>query len=172
MQNKHYELETILSTFTNYKNGKAKKMLIFDRKPLGAMSKKLLIGFFFLLPLLDYAGAFNPWMFNMLGLVSAIVFFIVFLSMVMIMVVALTFMNNNAVIREVTPSWEEYFPNIPLPMVLNSNSKAPYRDFFKHCGEALSQNLTGEVLHENLKGAFAQMADENQEILEAMNRKR
>ena len=172
MQYKHYDLETILSTFTHYKNGKAKKMLVFDRKPLGGISKQLLIAFFFLLPLLDYAGAFNPWMFNMLGLVSAIVFFIVFLSMVMIMIVALTFMNNNAVIREVSPSWEEYFPNVPLSMVLNSNSKAPYRDFFKHYSEALNQNLTGDALHEKLKSAFSQMADENKEILEAMNRKR
>jgi len=171
MQEKIYPLETILAAISKYKKPNVTKRLIFDQSHMGGIGRRWIISFFLLLPILEYAGIFNPWMFNMLGIAQAIVFFIVFLSMLMIVVVALTFINNNKVIRQMTPSWKHYFPNVDLQMVLSSGA-TPYKDFYKHYSIALNDGLEGEALYNYLKDAFAIMQEQNKEMLEAINKDR
>lgn len=164
-----YSLETIFQALLKYKNSEAKKRLIFDQKPIGGISSKLIISFMISLPFLLFIGIFNPTMFEMLGLVQSIVFFIVFLSMVMILVTALGFVNNNKVIRQVTPSWESYFPDVDLRLCLKT-SGTPYKDFFKYYNEGLAQNLSEEAFQNHLTKSFEIMEDENRELSDAIKR--
>jgi len=170
MREETYELKTILDTVSKYKNQQVSKRLIYDQAPIKGIPAKWIIAFFISLPFIEYAGIFNPWMFNLLGIAQAIIFFIVFLSMVMIFIVAITFINNNKVVRQITPSWEKYFPDIDLKMILSSGV-TPYKDFFSHYGEAVHQNLKEESLYLFLEKSFEQMKNENSDLLEAMNRK-
>ncbi|PTB87939.1 hypothetical protein C9925_00985 [cyanobacterium G8-9] len=163
-----YTLETILSTLSKIKNGKAKKRLIFDQTPVGGIGAKWIIAFFISLPILLYIGIFNPAVFDMLGIAQAIIFYIVFLSMVMIMIIALTFINNNKVLRQIKPSWDDLFPGIDLKSALSSGA-TPYKDFFKHYSQAVKEGLEGEKLYAYLQKSFEQMKEENSELLEAMN---
>ena len=167
MQEKIYSLEAILASVSHYKKPRAKKRLIFDQSSLGGISSKWVIAFFWALPLIEYAGIFNPWVFGMLGIAQAIIFYIVFLSMLMIMVIALGFINNHKVIRQITPSWKHYFPDIELGWVLASGA-TPYKDFFKHYSAALNSALQGEALQNALHTAFSTMQQQNKDLYEAM----
>jgi hypothetical protein len=170
MQEETYELNIILNSISKYKNQEAKRRLIYDQAPLNGIPAKWIIAFFISLPFIEYAGIFNPWMFNLLGIAQAIIFFVVFLSMVMILVIALTFINNNKVVRQITPSWKSYFPNVDLKMVLSSGA-TPYKDFFKHYTIALRNGLENEALYQSLQNSFIQMETENSDLVEAINRK-
>lgn len=170
MQEEIYELNIILDSISKYKNKEAKRRLIYDQAPLNGIPAIWIIAFFISLPFIEYAGIFNPWMFNLLGIAQAIIFFVVFLSMVMILVVAIAFINNNKVTRQITPSWNKYFPNIDLKMILSSGV-TPYKDFFKHYTIALNHGLKDEELYHSLQNSFIQMETENSDLLEAMNRK-
>jgi len=169
MQEKDYSLKTILATLVKTKDTKVKKRVIFSQAPIDGISSKWVVAFFISLPILLYIGIFNPSMFAMLGIAQAIIFYIVFLSMVMILIFALTFINNNKVIRQIQPSWSSYFPNIDLPLVLSSGA-SPYRDFFKHYGQALEERVEDENLHTFLLNAFEEMKEQNKDLLEAMQR--
>jgi len=166
-----YPLETILAAISKYKKPKVKKRLIFDQSYMGGIGSKWIIAFFLLLPIIEYAGIFNPWMFKMLGIASAIVFFIVFLSMLMIIVVALTFINNNKVIRQMTPSWKHYFPDVDLTMALSSGA-TPYKEFLIYYAEALNAGLHGDDLYKNLQQSFHTMQKENADLLDRMQNSR
>jgi len=169
MQTKTYALKTILDTFTNYKNNEAKKKLIFDQSPVGGLASKWIILFFIALPFLEYAALFNPYIFNKLGIAQAIIFFIVFLSMVMLLIFTIVVFNNAKVVKKITSSWEEHFPKIDINMVITSGA-SPYKDFFKHYSDALKSGYSDTALHNALHKAFAQMADENSDLLNAMER--
>lgn len=166
MKEEHYSLQSILDSITKPDSGK--KRLIFDQKPLKGIGSKWLIAFFISLPFLLYIGIFNPTIFAMLGIAQAIIFFIVFLSMLMIMIFALAFINNNKVIRQIIPSWEHYFPSADLKLVLSSGV-SPYKDFFTYYEEAINKGLQGDALHVFLENAFMKMQEENAELLEHMN---
>jgi hypothetical protein len=166
MQETIYPLKDILDTFTSYNGKNIKKRLIFDQMPIGGIAKKWIILFFLLLPILLTVGIFNPSMFAMLGIAQAIIFFIVFLSMVMIMIFALSFINNNKVTRQITPSWQHYFPGIDLKMILTSGA-TPYKNFFKAYEEILNTDSTH--LEEKLQASFVTMEKENVDLLEMIN---
>jgi len=171
MQEEQFTLKTILNTFTKVKSNTAKKRLIFDQSPVGGIGAKWVIVFFFSLPVMLYMGIFNDWMFSKLGIAQAIIFFIVFLSMVMILVIAITFINNNKVIRQVEPSWKTLFPGIDLKWILSSGA-TPYKDFFKHYSEALNEDLEGDALYDFMQKSFETMKAENVDLLEMMNTSR
>lgn len=171
MVEENYSLKTILDTLTKTKNGKAKKRLIFDQTPVGGIGSKWVMSFFISLPVLLYVGIFNPAVFAMLGIAQAIIFYIVFLSMVMIMIIALTFINNNKVVRQITPSWDKYFPGVDIRQILSSGA-TPYKDFFKHYGQAMVENIEENDLHSFLLEAVEQMKKENSDLIEAMNNAR
>jgi len=167
--NRPYSLETIFKTLLKNNNSPVTKRLIFDQSPIGGIPSKWIIAFMISLPFFLFIGLFNPTMFAMLGIVQSIIFFIVFLSMIMILVTALAFINNNKVIRQITPSWEEHFPEVDLRLCLKT-SGTPYKDFFKHYNEAHSQNLSPEAFKEHLAKSFKIMESENQDLSDAIKR--
>jgi hypothetical protein len=166
-----FSLQTMLSTLYKIKNKKAKKRLIFDQTPIGGIGSKWVKVFFISLPIFLYIGIFNPKIFAMLGIAQAIIFFIVFLSMIMIMIAGLTFINNNKVIRQITPSWNKHFPTVELTQVLSSGA-TPYKDFLKSYNQLLSMDLDDAALEEKMKDSFKQMQEENKEMYEMMTNAR
>ena len=171
MKEEIFTLKTILDAFYKTKGTQATKRLIFDQSQLHGIGSKWIKVFFFSLPILLYVGIFNPTIFGMLGIAQAIIFYIVFLSMVMIMIAGLTFINNNKVIRQVKPTWNTLFPTVDLTQVLSSGA-TPYKDFVKHYHEVLKQDLKEEKLHAYLANAFKIMQEENSELFDAMNNAR
>lgn len=171
MQNKIYALKTILDTISTYKKPDVKKRMIFDQSPVGGIGSKWLMAIFLSIPLLEYAAIFNPYVFNMLGIAQAIIFFIVFLSVVMILIFTLAVINNAKAVKKITASWDHYFPDIDLKLIVTSGA-SPYKDFFKHYANALNTDLNDDVLHTNLKHAFEIMKEENKALLEAMENDR
>jgi len=169
MQEETYTLQTMLDTMIKIKNNKAKKRLIFDQSLLNGIGSKWVIAFFISLPILLYIGIFNPKIFGMLGIAQAIIFFIVFLSMIMIMIVGLSFINNNKVIRQITPSWNKLFPTVDLTQILSSGA-TPYKDFFIYYNQALNEGLKGEILVTRFKENFLKMQEDNKELFEVINR--
>jgi len=169
MQNKIYPLSDVLSSFYTIKNNCAKKRIIFNQGPLGGLDVKWIKLFFISLPILLYAAIFNSWMFHMLGIAEAIVFFVVFLSMTMITIALLTFANNNKVSRMASDTWSKYFENIALSDVMTSRA-TPYKDFLKYYNEDLEAGLQDEALIDSLQSHFIEMQKENSELFERMNR--
>jgi len=169
MQEETYSLKQMLDTLTKIKNNTVKKRLIFDQSPVGGIGAKWVISFFISLPIILYVGIFNPAVFAMLGIAQAIIFYVIFLSMVMIMIIALTFINNNKVIRQIDPSWQTFFPDVDLKLILSSGA-SPYKDFFKHYDKAVKAGTKDEDLHSFLQQAFSEMQEENKDLLEAMAR--
>jgi len=164
-----FSLKTMLSSLYKVNNGTAKKRILFDQAPIGGIGRLWVMLFFISLPVILFLGIFNPSVFAMLGIAQAIIFYIVFLSMVMIMVIALTFINNNKVIRQITPSWVALFPTVKLKQVLSSGTTA-YAGFTEFYSEFSSLNLDETALLEKFKEKFTQMQTENKELFEAMNR--
>ena len=169
MQNKNYPLEDILSAFYKAKNHHAKKRLIFDQGPLDGIKSTWLKLFFLSLPILLFIVIFNPFMFAMLGIAEAVVFYIVFLSMTMMIITLLTFANNNKVIRMSTPTWTSTFPTVDLRQVLSSGA-TPYKDFSKYYNKDLEAGLTGNALVKSMQKHFQAMQEENKELYERMHR--
>ena len=171
MDKPEYTLEEMLASFSTYKKPKARKRLLFDQSPLGGIGSKWIILFFILLPLIEYAGIFNPFMFGMLGIAQAIIFYVIFLSMIMILIFALAFINNTKVIRDIASSWEHYFIDIDINLILSSGA-SPYKDFFKHYSIALNKGLKGDDMYSYLQKSFTLMQEENKDLLEAMSSSR
>lgn len=171
-----YDLKTILSTVSTFnknsdRSKQVKKRLLYDQGPIGGLSIKYFWAIFIAMPFIEYAAIFNPIVFPMLGIAQAIVFFIVFLSIVMILIFALYAFNNRVVIDGIRPVWQTYFPDIDINLVLTS-SHSPYRDFFKAYSEIAGDDLSDQELHEKLKEGFVKMQEENKDLLEAMQRDR
>lgn len=169
-----YDLKTILSSVSTFKKNndkskQVKKRLLFDQAPVGGLSIKWFWLTFIAMPFIEYAIIFNPVVFPMLGIAQAIVFFIVFLSIVMILIYALYAFNNRVVIDKVRPLWEGYFPEIDIELVLTS-SHSPYREFFNQYSLIADDNLSDEALQAKMQEAIVIMQDENKDLLEAMNR--
>lgn len=169
MKEETFSLKTMLSTLYKVKNNQAKKRLIFDQVPIGGIGALWVKLFFISLPILLYIGIFNPKIFGMLGIAQAIIFFVVFLSIVMIMIAALTFINNNKVIRQITPSWNSLFPTVDLKQLLSSGA-TPYRNFIQKYNDLLAMSLDEKEFESKLKESFVAMQEENKELYEAMNR--
>jgi sensor histidine kinase YesM len=161
-----YSLKAILATFTK---SNASKRTLFNQAPLGGISSSVVTLFFFCLPFIEFAAIFNPVVFSWLGIAQSIVFFIVFLSIVMIIVFVVTWAINKRVLKKILPSWERFFPNVDIKMVLSSGI-TPYSDFYKYYAQC--HTLEEDALHKALLKAFAQMEDENKDLIEAMQKDR
>jgi hypothetical protein len=170
-ENTLYSLKTIFKSILKTKNKKAKKRLIFDQAPLGGIPAKLIIFFMLSLPFILFIGLFNPAMFEMLGIAQAVIFFVVFLSMIMILVTAIGFINNTKVIRKVTPSWEKHFPDVDLRLCLKT-SGTPYKEFFKYYNEGVEKNLSEDAFKAYLAESFTTMENENKELSDAIKKNR
>lgn len=169
-----YDLKTILLAVSTFKKNsdkskQVKKRLLYNQAPVGGLSIIWFWLTFFAMPFIEYAVIFNPVVFPMLGIAQAIVFFIVFLSIVMILIYALFIFNNRVVIDKIRPIWEGYFPEIELKLILTS-SHSPYREFFNEYSLISGDDLSDEELHAKMKEAVARMKEDNKDLLEAMNR--
>jgi len=169
MQNKIYPLENVLDALYKVNNKHAKKRLIFNQAQLGGVDVKWLKLFFISLPILLFAVIFNPFMFAMLGIAEAVVFYIVFLSMTMIVTALLTFANNNKVIRMSTSTWNTLFKDVDLKQVLSSGI-TPYKSFVTYYNQDLEAGLEGKALEKSLQSHFKMMQEENKELFERMHR--
>lgn len=145
--------------------------MIFDQSPVGGLGSRWLMALFLSIPLLEYAAIFNPYVFNMLGIAQAIIFFVVFLSVVMILIFTLAVINNAKVVKKITPSWNHYFPDIDLKLIVTSGA-SPYKEFFSHYANALNKDLNEDALYAYFKDAFGVMKEENKELLDAIQKDR
>jgi len=159
-----YDLRTILATFTKT-NGKRRS--IFNKAPVGGLGSPIVTLFFFSLPLISYGLLFNPYIFHILGIATAIVAYIVSMSLVMIIVFFITWKVKNDVVSAIEPSWNKYFPGIDLKLVI-SKGITPYNDFYKYYGEIKDIKQSEESLHESLLKAFEKMQEDNKELLNAI----
>lgn len=164
-----YSLTEILTALFKEKNGSIHKRLIYDQTTLQGIGSKWIKLLFVLLPFAMYASIFNPMVFNYLGIAQAIVFYIILLVFTMQIVVVLSFFNNKKVLKRVMPSWQHYFPEVDLKMVLSSGV-TPYVDFMKHYEGIIKEGVEEEVLHQRLEASFLQMEEENDQLVEAIRR--
>lgn len=163
---KHYSLTTLLDTFST-KTGK--KRTVFNGTPVGGTSSGIVKALLFSLPLVEYAAIFNPFVFGKLGIVTAIVLYIVGMSLIMMAVFLIILKTRNKVLLKINDSWNEYFPSVELKMVL-ATGITPYSDFFKYYSEYARMGLSEEELYTKLQNAFAMMQEENKELLIAIKK--
>ena len=161
-----YPLKNILLSFADKKGN---RRLLYNLAPLGGINSNLVKVFLLSLPFIEYALIFNPIVFNALGIATAIIFFIVFLSIVMIIVFYVHWSVKKKVIKKIKPSWGSYFPKQDLEMVLSAGV-TPYSDFFTAYAEILKSKPDDEDLHKSLQNAFLEMEEKNTDLINAMNR--
>lgn len=174
MSKTEFSLETILASITKYNKSPfpsmfAKKRTILNKAPLGGISSSALIFFFFTLPFIEFALIFNPVVFAKLGIAQSIIFYIIFMSIIMMIIFGVSWKNNRSVIAKITPSWNSYFPDIELKLILSSGV-TPYSDFFPRYSVVVVENPSPEALYNALRLAFDAMKEENRDLLEAMER--
>ena len=167
-------LEAILASICKYKKTTfpsmfAKKRTILNKAAVGGISSRTLAFFFFTLPFIEFFLIFNPVVFAKLGIAQSIVFYIVFMSIIMMIIFGLSWKNNKSVIAKITPSWNSYFPDIDLKQILSSGI-TPYSDFFSRYSIIAGENPSSEALQSSLRKAFDEMKEENKDLLEAMER--
>ena len=161
-----YNLRTILATFTKT-NGQRRS--VFNKAPVGGLGSAIVTLFFFSLPLIIYGLLFNPYIFHILGIATAIVTYIVSMSFIMIIIFFITWKIKNDVVIAVSPSWEYYFPGVDFKLVVAS-TRTPYDDFYKYYAEVKDIKQSEEALHKKLLEAFSKMQEENRELLNAIQR--
>lgn len=159
-----YSLKNILDAIAN-KDGK--RRLILNTAPLGGMGSKALYLFIGSLPFLEYGLLFNEYVFNALGIATAIIAYIILLSTSMMAVFAIVWFSNRNVIRKINKSWAYYFPNADIHLVMASGY-TPYREFFNHYSEAVKNNFSDDKLHSFMIKSFSLMEEENRDLLAAM----
>jgi len=169
MQEKQYELKTILASVFKGNDNSLKKRIIYDNAVFGGLSNKWIILAFIILPFAMYAAIFNPAVFNELGIAQAIVFYIILLVVAMQIVAIGSYFNNKKVVNTAIRSWEKYFPDIDFKMIISSGV-TPYVDFKKHYESALKDGLEGEALKIRLDNAFKEMEEENSILVESIRR--
>ena len=161
-----YTLKNILLSFAD-KNGN--RRTLYNAGAIGGLNTNLVKIFLLSLPFIEYAILFNPVVFNALGIATAIVFFIVFLSIVMLIVFFVFYIMKKNVIKKITPSWKKYFPEQDLVMVLSAGM-TPYSDFFKHYSAIIKENLSEDEMYKRLIKAFIEMENDNKDLLDAIKR--
>ena len=169
MSTTEFSLKAILDSMSRYKNGKAYKRTILNKAPLGGLSSNKLKLFFVTLPFIEFALIFNPFVFGKLGIAQSIVFYIVFMSIIMVIIFVVSWKNNKAVVDKISASWKSYFPDIDLKQILSSGI-TPFSDFFPRYSVLVTKNLSSEELQGSLRQAFDEMKEENKDLLEAIAR--
>ena len=161
---KTYSLKDILDTFAK---PDGRRRTIFNMGAIGGISSKLVIVLFLSMPFIEYALIFNSYVFGTLGIAQCIVLYIVFLSIIMILIFLITWKIKTSVIKRITPSWKKYFDTIDINMVLSS-TRTPYSKFFDYYAQGLCEMKSEDELHHYLLEAFKKMREENKELIEAM----
>ena len=164
-----YDLKNIIDTIFRSKHNRVQRRIIYNKSPIGGLSSQWITFILLLMPFLMYAAIFNPRSFEYLGIAQAIVFYIILLVFAMQIVIAVAYFNNRSVVKKITSSWEHYFKDVELKMVLSSGV-TPYMDFMKHYEASLSETLNNEELHNRLQASFETMKNENKDLIDAINR--
>jgi len=159
-----YSLNTILKSITK---SSGKKRLLYNFGPLGGLNSTIVTLLFFSIPFIEFAALFNPYSFAYLGIAQSVIFYIIFASMLMILVTGLIFAMNSNLVRKIQPSWEEHFPGRDIHVVLSSGV-TPYSKFFEYYSSILKEDLDEVSLHKSLLLALEKMEEENKELCEAM----
>ncbi len=162
-------LNAIFKLKKNNKTSCISKRLIFNQAPVGGISSMTLIVLFISFPFMEYAAIFNPYVFNYFGIAQSIVVFIVSLVVIMQVIFVLIWRNNKKTLSRLSSSWNSYFPDVDLKLVLSSGV-SPYNDFYKAYCEAATASSNDEQLHQALSKAFALMQEQNRDLLEAIQR--
>ncbi|QSZ42809.1 hypothetical protein GJV85_12015 [Sulfurimonas aquatica] len=166
MKNPEFSLKEILSTFTS---SSGKKLMIFNSAPIGGLSNIVYILFFISLPVIEYFVVFNQYVFDKLGIATCIVLYIVLSSILMMVVAAITWKLKKSVVKKITPSWNSYFKEIDLEMVVSSGI-TPYNNFFDYYSKAIKEGVNEDNLHKYLQDSFKEMQIENKDLIEALKR--
>ena len=169
MEKNIYDLKNIIDTIFSSKNNRVKRRIIYNKSSIGGLSSQWISFLLLLMPFLMYGAIFNPRSFEYLGIAQAIVFYIILLVFAMQIVIAVAYFNNRSVVKKITPSWEHYFKDIELKMILSSGV-TPYVDFMKHYEASLSETLSNEELQKRLLKSFEKMENENKNLIDAINR--
>ena len=175
MSTQTLSLEAILASICKTKKSNStttvNKRTLFNKGPLGGLSSSKLVLFFLTLPVIEFALIFNPISFAKLGIAQAIIFYIIFMSVIMMIIFFTSWKNNKAVLAQITPAWHEYFPDVDLRQVLASGV-SPYSKFFSEYSRLLDKNLSPTDLKLDLRAAFDEMQEENKDLLEAIAKDR
>lgn len=161
-----YPLKIILATFTK-PNGK--KRILFNKAPVGGLSATTITMLLFTLPLISFLLIFKTPVFDMLGIATSIILFIISSSLIMIAIFLVNIQVKKSVLKEITPSWNEYFEDVNLKLVL-SNTMTPYSDFFKYYEKVIHVEQSEEDLHKYLLDSLKKMQEDNRDLLEAMQK--
>lgn len=161
-----YPLKSILSTFAD-ENGKHRMM--FNPAAIGGYSSKILVLIIASFPFIIYAAIFNDYIFNKFGIATCIVAYIVFLSFFMNIGFFIVWNAKRRTIKKIAPSWEHYFGDRDIEMVL-SKGVSPYNKFFDHYSVILKDNPSEDELHKKLLSAFDEMEEENKDLVEAIKK--
>ena len=170
----NYSLSTILDTITKYKKNapmskRVSKRTIYNQGPLGGINSSIIILFFMTLPFVEFAAIFNPYIYGSIGIAQSIVFYIIFMSLIMVAIFGIVTMNNKKVINNIKDSWEKYFPNVDLDLVLTTRL-SPYNDFYEAYAQIKESSPNDEELAQGLIQAFATMQEENRDLLESIRK--
>jgi hypothetical protein len=170
---KTLSLQNILDALINVKKtphgSSAKRYTIYDMGILGGMKRSILMVILFSLPFIEFAIIFNPVSFEFLGIAQAIIFFIIFMSIIMIIVFALIWKNNKKVFTALLEPWNNLFPDVDLKMLL-SLGITPYSGFYAKYAPISEKNLDEESLKKALRDLFDQIQEENKDLLEMMEK--
>ena len=161
-----YSLKTILSTFSKA-NGK--KRLLFNNGPIGGLSSTIVALILYSLPFISFAIIFKTSIFTTLGIATSIILFIISSSIIMITVFIVAIKAKKDVLKAVTASWNSYFEDIDIDLVLAS-TKTPYSDFFQYYEKVKDLEQTEDELHKYLIDSFKAMREDNKDLIEAMQR--
>ena len=159
-------LKTILSTFAT---PAGKHRIVYNSAPLGGLNSTTLIIIFISLPFLEYWAIFNSFVFEKLGIATAIVAYIVFLSLIMLLIAVLIWSTKKRVIKKIKTSWSAYFKDIKLDLVL-SNSLTPYSEFFTYLSSIKTSDMSDDNLYKYLQNSFNEMETNNRELMDALRR--
>lgn len=159
-----YSLNQILSVIAD-KQGN--RRLILNSKPLGGIGSTAVYLMIISLPFIEYGILFNEYVFSHLGIATAIIAYIVFLSTTMMVVFGIVWYYNHKLIKKINTSWADSFPNVGLNLIFASG-RAPYSRFFEYYSEAVRKGLFDDELKSFLISSIALMEEDNRDLLVAM----
>ncbi|MDA7817211.1 hypothetical protein N9A28_03355 [Sulfurimonas sp.] len=162
----NYSLKDILHTFTK-SNGRHR--LLYNKAPIGGLSSMSVALILYSLPFWIYLIIFKTAIFDVLGIATSIILYIISSSTVMITVFVVAIRAKSAVIKAIGESWNHYFKDVDLDMVLAS-TKTPYSDFFDYYSKVAKIEQSEKELHDYLLDSFKAMKEDNADLIEAMQR--
>lgn len=137
------------------------RRIIIDRSFLGGIGAKSLIAFFIMLPVIEWFLIFNPWVFELLGIAQAIIFYIVFMSFCMFAVFIMVWVNNKKAKATIAPAWQELLSEYSFDMV-DLAARGPYVNLTFMFAQRLDQDA---LIEEAFTSALKALKDENSSMV-------